>query len=68
MELEHIRAIARSHQISPGKCSKTELIKAIQSEEGNFDCFSTAYGGECDQVGCCWRQDCFASSALAKGE
>lgn len=59
MKLEEIRAIAKSHSIHPGKLSKTELIKSIQAGEGNFDCFSTAYDGVCDQSGCSWREDCF---------
>lgn len=62
MKMEEVRSIARSHSISPGKLSKTALIKCIQADEGNFDCFATAYGGECDQMGCKWREDCFESA------
>jgi len=57
MKIEAVRSIAKSHSINPGKLSKTELIKSIQTKEGNFDCFSTACGGECDQGGCSWRED-----------
>ncbi len=60
MKLEEIRNIAKSHGIKPGGLSKTELIRAIQIGEGNFDCFATAYNGECDQVDCCWRKECIA--------
>lgn len=66
MKLEQIRTIAKSHSIHPGKLSKTALIKSIQTAEGNFDCFATAYNGECDQGGCSWRKDCF--EAARKGE
>lgn len=59
MKLEDVRAIARSHSIKPNHLSKTELIKAIQTEEGNFDCFTSAYSGECGQKDCLWRGDCF---------
>ena len=62
MKLEEIRSIAKSHNINPGKLSKTELIKSIQTDESNFDCFATAYSGECDQVNCLWREDCFAAA------
>jgi len=61
MKLEEVRAIARSHSIKPDHLSKTELIKAIQIGEGNFDCFGSAVDGECDQQDCLWREDCFAS-------
>ena len=66
MKMEEIRGIAKSHHIKPDHLSKVELIKMIQSEEGNFDCFATASNGECDQVNCIWREDCFA--AALKGE
>lgn len=62
MKLEKVRSIAKSHSIHPGKLSKTELIKAIQTSEGNFDCFASAYGGECDQDDCSWREDCFEAA------
>lgn len=62
MKIQAIRNIAKSRSIDPGTLSKTELIKSIQSSEGNFDCFATAYAGECDQIGCSWREDCFDAS------
>ena len=65
MKLEELRSIAKSHHLNPSKLSKTELVKSIQSKEGNFACFATAYSGECDQTGCSWRSDCF--SAAQKG-
>ena len=60
MKLEEVRASAKSHGIKPSRSSKAVLIKSIQTKEGNFDCFATAYNGVCDQVGCSWREDCFA--------
>ena len=62
MDIQEIRTIAKAHSIHPGKHGKTELIKSIQLGEGNFDCFATAFAGECDQSGCSWREDCFAAS------
>ncbi len=60
MKLEDVRTIAKSHGIKPNHLSKTELIKVIQTEEGNFDCFGSADSGECNQENCIWREDCFA--------
>jgi hypothetical protein len=65
MNLAEVSAIAKSKQITPGKLSKTALIKMIQSKEGNFDCFASANAGECNQTGCSWRADCF--DAARKG-
>lgn len=66
MKQAEVCTIAKTHHISPGKLSKTELIKAIQIHEGNFDCYATAWNGECDQVDCLWREDCF--EAAQQGE
>lgn len=65
MKLEELRNLAKSYGIQPGKLPKAGLIKSIQLGEGNFDCFATAYAGECDQFGCSWREDCF--DAARKG-
>lgn len=63
MKLEVVRTIAKSHGIHTGKHSKIELVKSIQSCEGNFDCFASAYAGECDQPACLWRDDCFDAAS-----
>ena len=62
MKIQKIREIARGQGLEPGKAEKVELIRAIQLKEGNFDCFATAYDGVCDQIGCLWREDCFAAA------
>ena len=62
MKLDDIRNIARDKGIKPGKLNKTQLVRNIQREEGNFDCFATAESGNCDQQGCLWREDCFATA------
>jgi hypothetical protein len=68
MKLEEIYSIAESRSIDPGILSKNELIKSIQTKEGNFDCFGTAYDGVCDQADCRWREDCFEATNTNKGE
>jgi chaperonin GroEL len=45
MKMDEVRSLAKLHSIRPDHLSKSELIKTIQTEEGNFDCFATeAYG------------------------
>lgn len=39
------------------KYSKKELIKTIQRQEGNNQCFNTAKPC-CSELVCCWREDC----------
>jgi len=59
MNVQEIRQIAIQIGVKPGKMDKIRLVKTIQREEGNFDCFATAIDSECDQSGCLWRKDCF---------
>jgi hypothetical protein len=61
MEMTELRSIAINIGIKPGKLNKEKLIKTIQRQEGNFDCFATAVNSFCDQDDCLWRKDCFAS-------
>ena len=43
-------------KISP-QIRKSEVIKAIQRKEGNYDCFGTAMVC-CDQEKCLFKEDC----------
>lgn len=59
MRLSEIEKKARGVGVKDTwKYSKKDLIKAIQRQEGNFDCFGTAKRSSCDQLACCWRNDC----------
>jgi hypothetical protein len=65
MNLPQIRSIASSKGLKPGKLNKVDLVRAIQRQEGAFDCFATAYEGICDQAACLWREDCFSAAKKA---
>ncbi len=62
MNIQAIRSIAKARGIKSAKLSKTDLIRTIQREEGNFPCFATAVDGSCDQWNCAWRADCLPPS------
>ncbi len=62
MKLDDIRKIAQTHGVHTGRRSKIELVRAIQVDEGNFDCYATAFAGVCDQGECLWREDCFSAA------
>ena len=66
MNVQEIRDLAKDMGLKPGKAPKLELVRMIQSTEGNFACFATAVTGECDQLGCLWRKDCFAMAKKAQ--
>ena len=58
MKLDEIKAIAKQHDIKAGKMKKSELVRAIQSAEGNNVCFETGQASRCGQATCLWRNDC----------
>lgn len=62
MKLQDIRAIAHRLQIKSSGQTKADLIRTIQRQEGNFDCYGSTDNGECDQSDCLWRGDCLAST------
>jgi hypothetical protein len=59
MKMLEIRDLALTRGLKPGNLKKRDLIRWIQREEGNFDCYATAQDGYCDQWKCLWRSDCF---------
>lgn len=62
MNMQEIRAIALSHKIDFAGLSKMDIIHKLQRDEGNFDCYGSAYDGVCDQINCKWRDDCLEVS------
>ena len=58
MTIYEIRVIAKNMGIDPRNENKANLIKKIQSKEGNVPCFKTA-GNYCDQEDCRWKRDCY---------
>jgi len=62
MNMQEIRDLAKVLGIKTSRMSKLNLIQSIQLSEGNFGCFATATSGECDQVNCLWRKECFTAA------
>ena len=60
MKAQEIKAKAKDMGINPGRMKKMDLIRSIQTKEGNFPCFQTAEK-QCDQMSCCWRSDCLTT-------
>jgi len=58
MKIDRIKEIAKQHQIKVGKSKKSDLVRAIQLDEGNQPCFDTNFSGQCGQDSCMWREDC----------
>jgi len=62
MKFQEIKKIAKAKGIKTTNTKKEQLIRAIQRDEGNFDCFGSAGSGYCDQTYCLWREDCLIFS------
>ena len=58
MKTQELKGIAKKLGVKTEKLNKGELIRAIQSEEGNIPCFGTGKVTECGQASCLWREDC----------
>ena len=65
MDMTAIKEKAKQLGIQVGKMKKVDLIRAIQSKEGNFPCFETAKD-YCNQLSCAWRKACLPSKNLEK--
>lgn len=57
MNMTEIRETAKGMGVTMGKLGKRDLIRAIQTKEGNFPCFETAEK-YCSEMACRWREAC----------
>jgi hypothetical protein len=58
MNMTEIRAIASERGIRSGRMNKTELVRTMQRQEGNAECFNTGQVAGCGQGQCLWHADC----------
>ena len=58
MRMDEVREKAKKLGIKTSRKKKEDIIRAVQAAEGNFPCFGTAVEGNCDQIDCCWSDDC----------
>jgi len=63
MNLSTVKERARQIQLSGiSKMRKPELIRAIQTKEGNPPCFGADWRFDCRREDCCWREDCLTEN------
>ncbi|HTG82987.1 MAG TPA: SAP domain-containing protein [Geobacteraceae bacterium] len=58
MKVVEVRSLAARKGVVAGKLNKGDLIRAIQTKEGNEACFDTGKAKVCGQTECLWRDDC----------
>lgn len=61
MNMNEVKKRAADLGLSPRTRKKTDVIRTIQNAEGNPPCYATGRN-DCDQSGCCWRDDCLPKS------
>jgi hypothetical protein len=59
MEISNLHSIANSREFKTNNIFKHEVIKAIQTAEGDFACYATASNGQYDQADGLGLGDCF---------
>jgi hypothetical protein len=60
MKLQEIQKMAKGMGVRTYKTKKADLIRMIQREENNIDCYGTDRVGYCQEESCSWRIDCVA--------
>ena len=58
MNMTAIKEVAKERGVKAGRLKKVDLVREIQSSEGNPQCFCTGFADQCGQPGCLWRSDC----------
>lgn len=58
MKLDEVKQIAKERGLQSRNMKKADLIRAIQRDEGNADCYNTNSVESCGQLSCLWRDDC----------
>lgn len=62
MNLKDIQSVAKKMGITKKNLKKVQLIRAIQSTEGNIPCFATNRVNVCGENNCLWLKDCIKAN------
>ena len=58
MRLEEIRGIAKEMGIGTYRMKKSDIVRTIQRQENNIECYGTERVDVCQEEACLWRSDC----------
>ena len=58
MRFQDIQKMAKGMDINTYRMKKTDMIRAIQREENNIQCYGTHRVDICEEEACLWRGDC----------
>ena len=60
MRVQEIREIAKDIGIGTYRMKKTDIVRTIQREENNIECYGTERVDICQEEACLWKSDCMA--------
>ena len=60
MNLSEIKRMAKGMGINIFGMKKLDVVRAIQREENNIDCYGTPRVDVCNEDTCLWRNDCIS--------
>jgi hypothetical protein len=58
MKFQEIQKIAKGMGIKTYRMKKVDLVRTIQRQEENIDCYGTQRVENCQEPACLWRGDC----------
>ncbi len=58
MDSNGIRKMAKAMNIRTYRMKKPDIIRAIQKQENNPECYGTVRSHDCNELHCLWRTDC----------
>jgi len=62
MTVKEIQTMAKNMGLKVGRLKKAEIIRKIQTAEGNIPCFGTERVRYCEEENCLWRKDCLKAN------
>ena len=66
MNFNEIKRIAKGMGINTFGMKKLDVVRAIQREENNIDCYGTQRVNTCHEDACLWRNDCISLDQTRK--
>jgi hypothetical protein len=66
MKIQEIQKMAKSMGVDPYKKKKADIIRGIQKQENNIDCYGTERMDYCGEDKCLWRRDCLSENNNAR--
>ena len=68
MQFREMQKKAKNMGMNTFQMNKTEIIRSIQREENNIDCYGSPRAEFCNERACLWRNDCLSLNDKMRGK